>query len=95
VADTGTTTVDFGAHPGATHASVSVADAAIVTGSLVEAFIFPVATADHSVDEHMVENLKVVARDVSNGVGFTIHAVEGYGNAGKIWGSWTVGWVWV
>lgn len=92
---TGTATLDFGADPGSSHATLAVASAAIASGSIPEAFIYPVATADHSADEHMVENIKVCARDVVAGVGFTIHGTEGPGNAGKIWGQWNVGWAWV
>jgi len=55
---TGTTTIDFGAFPGATDATVAVTgQAAIVAGSLVEAWIRPVATADHTADEHRVEEI--------------------------------------
>lgn len=49
----------------------------IVSGSLVEAWIRPEATADHSADEHVVESpwLKVVAADIVAGTGFTIRAI--------------------
>lgn len=92
----GTTTIDFGAHPGATHATVAVAgQAGIVSGSLVEAWIRPEATAGHSADEHMVEQIKVVARDIVAGTGFTIHGIETHGaTAGKLCNSFTVAWCW-
>jgi hypothetical protein len=71
---TGTATLDFGAFPGASHATVAVTgQGSIVAGSLVEAWIRPAATADHSSDEHMLEPLKVFAADIVAGVGFTIH----------------------
>lgn len=72
---TGTATLDFGAFPGTSDTSVSVAgQAAIVAASLVEAWIRPVATADHSADEHMAETLKVFAGNISSGGGsFTIY----------------------
>ena len=70
----GTATIDFGAFPGASDASVAVTgQAAIVSGSLVEAWIRPEATADHTADEHMVETLKVFAADIVAGTGFTIY----------------------
>lgn len=70
----GTTTLDFGAFPGASDASVAVTgQAAIVAGSIVGAWIRPVATADHTADEHMVETIEVVAGNISAGVGFTIY----------------------
>ena len=92
----GTATLDFGAFPGKTDATVAVTgQTGIVAGSLVGAWLRPVATADHSADEHMVEQLNVVARDVVAGSGFTIHGVETQqGTKGKLWGRWTVGWVW-
>jgi len=69
----GTADLDFGAFPGASDASVAVTgQAGIVSGSLVEAWIRPVATADHTADEHMVETLKIFAGDIVAGTGFTI-----------------------
>ena len=51
----GTAVLDFGAFPGKSDASVAVTgQAAIVAGSLVEAWIRPVDTADHTADEHML-----------------------------------------
>lgn len=80
-ANVGTATVDFGAFPGSSHASVVVTgQAGIVAGSVVQAWIRPVATADHSADEHMLETLKVHASDIVAGTGFTINAF----NAGTI-----------
>lgn len=71
----GTTTIDFGAFPGKSDASVDVTgQASIVAGSLVEAWIRPEATADHSDTEHMVETIKVFAANIVAGVGFTIYA---------------------
>lgn len=70
---TGTAILDFGAFPGKSDTSVAVAgQAGIVAGSLVEAWVRPVATADHSTDEHLVESLKVVAGNIVPGTGFTV-----------------------
>ena len=72
-ATTGTATLDFGTFPGASDASVAVTgQAGILAGSIVQAWIRPVATADHTADEHMVETLKVFACEIVAGVGFTI-----------------------
>lgn len=89
---TGTAILDFGAFPGKSDASVAViGQAAIVAGSLVEAWLRPVATADHSADEHMLETLKVFAANILAGTGFTIYGfntnqihepLEGVGVAG-------------
>lgn len=92
----GTATLDFGVHPGSTHATIAVTgQASIVAGSLVEAWIRPEATADHSADEHMLENLEIVARDIVAGTGFTIHGIEGPNNGqSKPYGQFSVAWVW-
>jgi hypothetical protein len=114
----GTTSIDFGAFPGKSDASVAVTgQAAIVAGSLVEAWIRPVATADHTADEHMLETIKVFAGNIVAATGFTIYAFNTSemneplipprggaggsmttgGNGGKgtrIYGLFTVAWVW-
>jgi hypothetical protein len=122
----GTTTIDFGTFPGASDASVAVTgQTSILSGSLVEAWLYPSATADHTADEHMVESIRVVAGNVQAGVGFTIYAFnssqlnepleyvaslptliaagQSLGNAAipaqggvgtRIYGQWTVAWVW-
>lgn len=70
----GTATLNFGSFPGASDASVAVTgQAGIVAGSLVEAWLRPEATADHSADEHMLETLKVFAGNIVAGTGFTIY----------------------
>jgi hypothetical protein len=74
---TGSVIIDFGAFPGGSDASVVVTgQTAILASSLVEAFLSPAATADHSADEHLVETLNVMAGNVVPGVGFTIYAVN-------------------
>ena len=93
----GTTSVDFGAFPGKSDTSVAVTgQTSILSGSLVEAWIFPTATADHSADEHLVETLKVIAGNVVAGTGFTIYALNTaqVNNETRLYGLWTVAWVW-
>jgi len=69
-----TTTINFGAFPGSYDCSVAVTgQALILAGSLVEAWIFPTATADHTADEHLMTEIKVRAGNVVAGVGFTIY----------------------
>jgi hypothetical protein len=99
---TGTTTVDFGAFPGASDASVVITgQAGILAGSLVEAWLRPVATVDHSADEHVHETIKVMAGNIVPGTGFTIYAAntnqinEGAtGRGTRLYGLWTVAWAW-
>jgi len=90
---TGTATLDFGAAPGTTSdVSVDVAgQAAIVAGSLVEAWMRDVATADHTADEARIEQVKIVAGAIVAGTGFTIY---GEVERGFVWGQFTVNWVW-
>ena len=129
MSDQGTATINFGAFPGSSDASVDVTgQASIVSGSLVEAWLRPVATGDHSADEHLVETIRVSAGNIIGATGFTIYAIntsqlsepltwgdqsanivqdatQGLntivngppfrGGAGtRIYGQWTVAWVW-
>ena len=94
----GSTTIDFGDAPlKQTQASVVVTgQAGIIAGSLVEAWIMPVALAGangHSEDEHMIENLKVTVpvSTIVAGTGFTI---QGECTLGTTNGKFTVKWVW-
>jgi hypothetical protein len=93
MATTGTTTLNFGAFPGKSDTSVDITGQTLIaSGSLVEAWIRPVATAEHTADEHLVENLKVVAGNIVAGTGFTIYGLTLDKN--RLYGSWTVAWVW-
>ncbi len=92
---TGNATLDFGAFPGSSDTSVAVTgQTGITTSSFVEAWLVPTATADHSADEHVVETIKVIAGNIVNGTGFTIYGVN-TGNNSRIYGTWSVSWVWV
>lgn len=94
----GQTEVNFGAFPGKTDASVAVADAAILAGSRVEAWIAPVATAEHTADEHLVETIKIIAGPPVAGVGFTIYGLTTAQWCGhkshNLYGRFTVNWGW-
>jgi hypothetical protein len=97
----GTATLDFGAFPGKSDASVVVTGQAdIVSGSLVEAWIRLEATSDHTADEHLLETLKVSAGNIVAGTGFTIYGINTSqlsgpnDNGTRIYGQWTVAWAW-
>lgn len=110
----GTTTIDFGTFPGTNQASVAVSQPTILGSSLTEAWLYPLATADHSSDEHLCEPIDVKASIPTAGVGFTVTAtardnpagelpqggrsVRGLGSSVRdsirLYGLWTVAWVW-
>jgi hypothetical protein len=96
----GTATIDFGAFPGAPDATVAVTgQAAIVSGSLVGAWIRPVATADHSADEHRLETIAIVADTIVAATGFTIYAREDspttpMNEGHRLYGTWSCAWAW-
>jgi hypothetical protein len=89
----GIASLDFGAFPGKTDATVAVTgQGGIVGGSLSEAWVLPAATADHSADEHVVEALEVYTRDVVAATGFTIQGVTRDNT--RRYGVWNIAWVW-
>ena len=74
----GTVELDFGAFPGASDASVAVSQPGVSNHptSLAEAWLIPVATSDHSGDEHLLESVKVMVGPCVAGVGFTVYGVN-------------------
>lgn len=72
----GTAIADFGAFPGGSHKTITVTgQSRIRTTSIVEAWLYPAATADHSADEHVVEAINVLAGSIVEGVGFSIDII--------------------
>lgn len=93
MAATGQVSLNFGTFPGATDAKVDVAgQTGITAGSLVEAWVFPATTAEHTADEHWVENLQVTAGNVAAGVGFTIYGLTL--DRCRLYGNYNIAWVW-
>lgn len=89
----GHTIVDFGAFPGAGDATALVeGQGGIDSTSVVEAWIAPTQTADHSADEHAIEQIEVRAQDVRKDVGFTLRARST--GTGQLSGKWRCGWRW-
>lgn len=73
--NSGKTTVDFGAFPGASDAKVTITgQASILTTSKVKAYLMAEATADHTADEHWVETVEVMAGNIVAATGFDIYA---------------------
>jgi hypothetical protein len=85
----GTTTVDFGAFPGKTDTTATVTG---ITGSPAqgEAYLIPVATADHTAEEHVVDGPVVMAVPPSGG-NMTVYARTA--SPGRAYGLWSIGWV--
>lgn len=72
----GTAVLDFGAFPGSSDAFVDVTgQTGFTSTNLIEAWLNPIDTADHTADEHIVETLKVMARYLSAG-SFRIQGVN-------------------
>lgn len=92
---TGTALLDFGSFPGKSHASVAVTGQTgiLAASSFVECWISPAATTDHTVDEHVVESIKVVAGNIVDNTGFTIYGVNLLAK-GRLYGKFNVAWVW-
>lgn len=91
----GHTTIDFGAFPGTGGTSVIKAipgQGSILTSSDVEVWIRCEDSADHSADEHFVENIRVRAGNLRAADGFDIYGEVLLGSA---YGVWNVSWVWV
>lgn len=58
--------LDFGSFPGSSITSVDVAATGVISTSAVEAWIRPVASADHSVEDHVIVPMKVTAQYLSD-----------------------------
>lgn len=88
---TGTATIDFGSAPGTNLVSVVVTgQAAILSGSHVEAFMMGDATATHNADEHQFVQIRLVCGSVVAATGFTIFA----STLLRLTGTFSVRWVW-
>lgn len=104
----GTGVLNFGAFPGVPEATLVVAgQLTIAAGSVVQAWIRPVATADHSEDEHTLEEIEVTPFAIVAGTGFTIRGTQRphveevdpilpaqRGLGPRIYGQFNVAWRW-
>ena len=96
---TGTATLDFGTAASKTldTSVVVTGQAAIASGSKVEAYLMGDTTSDHSADEHImaVSMMGLVCGAIVAGTGFTIYANvrDDIAKAG-LTGQFTVQWVW-
>ena len=89
----GIATIDFGALPGTSNASVTITgQAGIASDALVDAWLIPEDGADHLADDYVIDGPEILAGNVVAGTGFTIYA-KSRGD-GFAYGQWKVGWVW-
>lgn len=91
MATSGSTTVDFGTSGEMTATKAITGQTAIISTSVVDAWIMATASTDHTADEHVVEDMTVMAGNVVAGTGFTIYA---HSLSIPLRGVWTVGWAW-
>lgn len=101
----GTTTIDFGTFPGRAEAIADVSgQTGFISTSEHEAWIIPIATADHSADEHDSVDLQVRSQYLTDG---TIRIIgrcnsppqefkhnRGQPTYNRLFGQYTIGWVW-
>ena len=92
MANKGSAVVDFGAFGGSNEASVAISDAAILAGSLCDAWIVAKSTSDHTVNDHTYAALFIA---LTCGVptastGFTIYARS----TEKMQGTFNIEWAW-
>lgn len=93
MANVGTTTIDFGSTPKALATKTITGQAAIASGSYVEAFLMADSTADHTDYHHkylLPQIVKLVCGNIVAGTGFTIFATSSVDLKGLI----SVRWVW-
>lgn len=67
--------VSFGS-TGATYLATSVLAPEVSTSSIVLAWVYPRATSDHTLEEHVAAPFRVVAGPCTAGVGFTLYALS-------------------
>ena len=90
---TGTATINFGSTPTDYASVVITGQAAIVSGSQVEAFFMADATAGNTADEHMLlaSEATPVCGDIVAATGFTVHL-----RTPTFWaGAFSIRWVWI
>jgi len=100
--NSGVATLDFGAFVAAPSENSYIEKNAMVTvtgqtsilaGSVIQAFIRaePSGSADHSMDEHIIEDIRIVVANIVAGTGFDIY---GECMLGGTYGQYDVQWIW-
>jgi hypothetical protein len=86
----GTAQVDFG-NGSIDSSTVITGQSLIAASSSVIVQRAAIATATHSVDEHVIEEFDVVAGNIVPGVGFTVY---GHARRSRLYGAFSVAWRW-
>ena len=66
--------VNFGSS-GDTYASATVLAPEVTALTIASAWLYPKATDDHTIEEHIATPIRVIAGACTAGVGFTIYAI--------------------
>jgi hypothetical protein len=98
----GRAVLDFGAHPGASDASIAVADTEIKSGAKIFLQMARRATVDHGADDAGVSSIELTAGDIVEGTGFTIYGralaaapqSDSATSGPRASGGWAVDWMW-
>lgn len=86
------TTVDFGAFPGKAQARITITgQTGILTTHAAEAWIRCEDSADHSAEEHGIEDFAVQTQSIVAATGFSIVVRP---LVGTCYGIYNVSWVW-
>lgn len=85
----GSSEIDFGAYPGSTMCSLEVFAPDITSSMRVIPTVAARATADHSIDEHLIEGIDVKAGNIVNGISFTLYATS---RTRRLTGLWAIDW---
>lgn len=89
----GTATLDFGAigSKGNTASIAVTGQSGITAASQIDAWLRIEATPEHSIDELLIDPVRVTAGNIVAGTGFTIYCDMPYGTA---YGIYKVDWAW-
>lgn len=89
----GVGTIDFGSSGANTATLAITGQKGIVATSAVFAQMSIAASADHSLDEHTLEDIDIFAGNIVVGTGFTIYATAR--GPMPVYGVWNVSWRWL
>lgn len=83
--------IDFGVNGSDTATAPITGQTTMVSASVIAVALEVKDSADHSADEHFVEEIEILAGSIVAGTGFTIYARTGNK---KLYGKFNVAWSW-